>query len=109
MNKSRIAAALRELAAAIEEPDVASPAEKAKPARKPKKDPVQDNTPAEDDQPFEVELSDLQELGANLIKAGKKPALLDLIAEMGGKSLSGIPKEKWGQAHLRMVGLTRTE
>jgi hypothetical protein len=111
MNKTKIAAALRALADAIEETDVAT---ETKPERKPAKktpaperpgseesgDPVDDlsdDPPTEDeadqagdsdDTVDEVTLEDLQELGASLLRAKKRDKFVAVLGDFGVKNLS---------------------
>ncbi len=80
MNTTKIAAALRALADAIEEPDVTT-------ASKPKE--IEEEVPWNDDTVKEVTLEDLQELGASLLRAKKRGEFLAVLKSFDLKNLSG--------------------
>jgi hypothetical protein len=111
MNKTKIAAALRLLADAIEEPEVATdpktPAKKT-PAQDqdeqvnepeiPAHDDEQtmvDDPPAEDDTVDEVTLEDLQEIGASLLRAKKRDAFVKVLGQFKIKNLSAASSDDY--------------
>jgi len=97
MDLNKIASALRLLADALEAPAEQPPVQQ--PPADP--DPIEEVIPALP----EITLATLQQLGADLIKAGKRDYFVGVLAEMGVKNLSGLEPAGYPKVYELLKGL----
>ena len=91
MNLAKIAAALRVLADALTE-DPGAPASLEDPAM----------VEQEAVEPKSIELEDLQELGAAMIRGGKRPAFIAFLKKHNLKNLSALDPADYADAFIEL-------
>ena len=100
MDLNKIASALRVIADALEASAERPPVDQTH-LGDPGPDPIEEVIPA----PVEITLAMLQELGADLIKTGKRDYFVGVLAEMGVKNLSGLEPAGYPKVYELLKGL----
>jgi len=100
MDLNKIASALRLLADALEAPAERPPIDLTH-LGDVGPDPIEEVIPALP----EITLATLQQLGADLIKAGKRDYFVGVLAEMGVKNLSGLEPAGYPKVYELLKGL----
>ena len=98
MDLNKIALCLRMIADALEAPGTDRGNWDEPPANP---DPIEEVIPT----PPEITLATLQQLGADLIKAGKRDYFVGVLAEMGVKNLSGLEPAGYPKVYELLKGL----